>query len=201
MNIRTTLPWILATALAAGLLYREVAHRLEEGQVEEQPLGPMLITRMEHMGKLELVRYQVQEAIEYKRSNTFMPDERVLLLLAGEAVGCVDLRKLRAQDVRPIGQDSLLVVLPAPELCYYKIDHQRSRTYNMSTLKLLDQSDLVEQAYRKGEQQLKAKVLKGDLLLQTRQSAQHTLRPLLEQLSGKTVVLQFEQEKMPLRKG
>jgi hypothetical protein len=53
-----------------------------------------------------------------------------MLLAVGEVVGFIGFSKVTGEDVEITG-DSIHMVLPAPEICYCKIDHQRSRIYNV----------------------------------------------------------------------
>ena len=48
------------------------------------------------------------------------------MIVSGEATGCLDLTKIRLGDITE--KDSVLVVhLPEPEICSYKIDHSKSK--------------------------------------------------------------------------
>jgi hypothetical protein len=56
----------------------------------------------------------------------------------------------------------------------------------------LDESQLVSDAYRQAERQIKQSALTSGILAQTRANANQMLRPLLERVSGKKVSLQFD---------
>jgi hypothetical protein len=55
----------------------------------------------------------------------------------------------------------------------------------------LDQSQLVSDAYKKAERQVRQSALDGGILDQTRKNAHQLLAPLLEQISGKKIGLAF----------
>nr|GFB11358.1 hypothetical protein [Tanacetum cinerariifolium] len=60
-----------------------------------------VLTQVEALGRLELVRYRFKDVVEYKKSSKypFLPDAKAALIVGGEAVGCLDLRKIKPQDV------------------------------------------------------------------------------------------------------
>ena len=111
----------------------------------------------------------------------------LVLIVEGEAVGCIDLTNITPADVSQSG-DSLTLFLPAPELCGWKINHQRSRVYD-TQYTFLSEAQLVSEAYKQAEQQVRASALQSGILDQTRQNAVLLLRPLLNQLTGKRVGL------------
>jgi hypothetical protein len=55
----------------------------------------------------------------------------------------------------------------------------------------LDESKLVDKAYKQAEKQIRQSALNGGILEQTRQNASRMLLPLLSQLTGKKVGLLF----------
>lgn len=141
------------------------------------------------LGKLELVKYTFKDIVEHEQVNTFLPNANAILIVEGEATGCIDLTKISVNDITTEG-DSITVQLPKPELCTWKINHDRSRVYD-THFSFLDQSQLVSDAYRKAERQVRQSALDGGILDQTRQNANQILRPMLERVSGKKVGLTF----------
>lgn len=142
------------------------------------------------LGKLELVKYTFKDIVEHEQVNTFLPNANAILIVEGEATGCIDLTKITLTDITTEG-DSVTVQLPKPELCTWKINHDRSRVYD-THFSFLDQSQLVSDAYRKAERQVRQSALDGGILNQTRQNANQILRPMLERISGKKVGLTFQ---------
>lgn len=143
------------------------------------------------LGKLELVRYTFKDIVEHEQLNTFLPNANAVLIVEGEATGCIDLTKISLADITTDG-DSVTVRLPKPELCGWKINHDRSRVYD-TRFSFLDDAQLVSDAYRQAERQIRQSALNGGILLQTRQNADRMLRPLLTRLSGRRVGLVFRQ--------
>ena len=60
----------------------------------------LLIERIEAMGKLELVKYRFSDVVEHKNISQFLPEASVLLIIKADAVGCVDLTKVKQEDIQ-----------------------------------------------------------------------------------------------------
>ncbi|QJD77706.1 DUF4230 domain-containing protein [Spirosoma rhododendri] len=142
------------------------------------------------LGRLELVRYTFKDIVEHEQVNALLPNANAVLIVEGEATGCIDLTRVRAEDVQST-DDSITIRLPQPELCGWKVNHDRSRVYD-THFAFLDESQLVSDAYRQAEKQIKQSALTGGILMQTRQNADQLLRPLLARISGKKVGLRFD---------
>jgi hypothetical protein len=143
------------------------------------------------LGKLELVRYTFKDIVEHEQPNTFLPNANAVLIVEGEAMGCLDLTKISPADIT-IEDDSVTIRLPKPELCGWKINHDRSRVYD-TRFSFLNETQLVSDAYRQAERQIRQSALNGGILQQTRQNASRMLQPLLTRLSGRRVGLIFQQ--------
>ncbi|GAB4027957.1 DUF4230 domain-containing protein [Spirosoma koreense] len=141
------------------------------------------------LGKLELVKYRFKDIVEHEQVNTFLPNANAVLIVEGEATGCLDLTQISAMDITTTN-DSVIVQCPKPELCGWKINHERSRVYD-THFSFLNESQLVSDAYRRAEQQVRQSALNSGILEQTRQNADRMLRPLLERISGKKVRITF----------
>lgn len=141
------------------------------------------------LGKLELVKYTFKDIIDYEQPNTFLPNANAVLIVEGEAIGCIDLSRVTPADIVTTG-DSVTIKLPKPEICGWKINHDRSRVYD-TRFSFLNESQLVSDAYRQAERQIRQSALNGGILDQTRQNADKMLQPLLSRLSGRRVRLIF----------
>jgi ABC-type phosphate transport system auxiliary subunit len=138
------------------------------------------------MGKMELVNFQFRDVVESEIQKALLPNAKVLLVISGQSVGCIDLTKIKQQDIDLKG-DSLKIKLPLPEICVNKIDHSQSKVYDMSLFSLLDQSQLIDEAYKKAELQIKDSAMQMGIIEQTKQNADKILRPMFEKISGKKV--------------
>jgi len=150
----------------------------------------VLIERIEAMGKLELVKYRFSDVLEHKNISTFLPDASVLLIIKADAVGCIDLTKVKQEDIKVYG-DSVAMRLPQPEICYIKIDHKASRVYD-TKMAFFREADLVDEAYKNAEKEISAEVHKSDILQQTRTNALNVFTPLLKGLGYNKVSLSFD---------
>lgn len=158
---------------------------------DDKTTQSIVLKEVTSLGKLELVRYTFKDIVEHEQVNTFLPNANAVLIVEGEATGCIDLTQLGAADITTQG-DSVTVLLPKPELCGWKINHDRSRVYD-TRYSFLNESQLVSNAYRQAERQVRQSALNSGILDQTRRNADRILRPLLERLSGHKVRLIFHQ--------
>ncbi len=150
----------------------------------------LLIERIEAMGKLELVKYRFSDVLEHKNVSAYLPDASVLLIVKADAVGCVDLTKLSPQDIEVI-DDSVSIRLPAPEICYVKIDHEASKVYD-TKMAFFREATLVDEAFKSAEKEVYKEVRNSDILTQTKENAIHVFRPLLEGLGFSKIRVHFE---------
>lgn len=150
----------------------------------------LLVEKIEAIGKLELVRYQISDVLEHKVKTDFLPEATVLLIVKAEAVGCVDLTKLTKDDISFEG-DTAIVKLPDPEICYVKIDHKNSRVYD-TKMAFFREANLVDAAYKEAERKVTAEVKKSNILAQTKTNALSVLKPIIEGLGFKNVKVYFD---------
>lgn len=149
----------------------------------------VVLQEITSLGKLELVRYNFKDIVEQQITKQWLPDAKAILIVQGEAVGCVDLTQMDIADI-DAGQDTLVIHLPEPEVCYFKIDHDRSKVYN-TEYAFMEEAQLVQEAYKQAERQIRQSALDMGILEQTRENARKMLTPILERTSGKKVVLLF----------
>ena len=150
----------------------------------------VLLESIESMGKLELVKYRFSDVLEHKELSSFLPEASVLLIIKAEAVGCIDLSKLKATDVS-LSEDSVHIQLPKPEICYVKIDHKNSKVYD-TKMAFFREASLVDEAYKNAEQEIQNQVKKSDILDQTKINAAHVLRPLINGLGYQKIGISFQ---------
>lgn len=192
---RRLLPLLLLVALGV-FLWQKIGPTL----TGLNPLAPRepqvtvthntVLTQVEALGKLELVRYRFKDVVEYKKSARypFLPDAKAALIVGGEAVGCLDMRKIRPQDVTFEGDSVVRVVLPAPELCAFQVDHKQSRVFSTENTFFQD-AQVVDEAYRYAEAQVRRSALQSGILAETQRNAQQVLVPMLRTLTGRRVII------------
>lgn len=214
-----TLPWLL---LAVIILTLYLANHWPFGSKEEGEVHKIsthtVLQEVEALGRMELVKFHFSEILNYdylskgkvKESMLmgdydFDPDLSAVMVASGEAAGCLDFTSMKAQDIITVG-DTLYVHLPAPELCYYKLDLQNTRIIKITQegwwSRLFSDGEeekrVYDQAYKSAEEQIRITALQSGILDKTRENANLILKPMLEQLTKKQVVLVFEPGGDPL---
>ncbi len=160
-----------------------------------KPAEPVQVThntvlnKIEDLGRMELVRYNFKDVVEYKKEwSRWLPDSRSVLIVAGEAVGCIDMSQVQADDVEFTDQATITINLPEPEICYFRVDHSKSRVLHMENTYFQD-AELVDEGYKFAEKNVRTAALNSGILDQTAENADKVLKPMLEGLTGKKVVL------------
>ncbi|WP_076672435.1 DUF4230 domain-containing protein [Pontibacter indicus] len=148
-----------------------------------------ILTTVEELGRMELVRFNFKDVVEYEKEvSRWIPNSKVMLIVTGEAVGCVDFTKLTEQDIHFQGDSLVQISLPEPEVCYYKIDHNKSKVFSKENTYFQD-ADLVQESYRYAEANVKEAAINSGILQQTKVNAEKVLKPMLEEITGRKVVL------------
>src|ERR1700753_1930190 len=109
-------------------LFIYIKQQFSVSRIEVSETG--LVQKITSMGKLELVKYEMKDIVEQTEVHPILPDSKVLLLAVGEVTACIDLTKVKKGDITQ-RQDSVLVYLPQPEICYAKLDHDKSKVYDI----------------------------------------------------------------------
>jgi hypothetical protein len=158
----------------------------------------MLLQEVTAIGKLELVKYHFKDVVEYQKEQTdysiinrMLPKAKAVLIVSGEAIGCIDLTKITTNDISD-NKDTMYVYLPKPEMCVNKIDHQQSKVYDLANGYFVEQGKMVSDAYAAAETQIQQSALSMGILEQTNENAIKILGPMLEKIAGKKVVLRFK---------
>lgn len=205
-RLKRYFPWLLAIFMAWYIWN----HRQEWGNgtdgsrvTEVASRNTVILGQIEALGKLELVRYNFQEVTEVKELGKeylkifkVEPDAKAILITQGEAVGCLDLTRMTIRDLS-VSEDTIYLKLPEPELCYYKLNLEKTRLYSVETGFFTDRDKFIERAYQRAEQEIKQAALNSNILEQTRDNAHLMLKPMLEKATGKTVI--FQEEPPPVR--
>ncbi len=201
------LPWLLILILGIWIWLQKSDFLFEREAGKTETIQSVLLRETEAMGKIELVKYRMQQITEIHQArdqlkifgipvpHPFLTDTRAGLIGAGEAVGCIDLTQLSEEDLVTLN-DTLYVRLPAPEMCYYKLDLDKSRLYEFQNNYAPEEKTrmLVDSLYRKAERQIRTSALEMGILEETRMQAQTLLLPLFRNISSKEVVITFDLE-------
>lgn len=149
----------------------------------------MLTQQIEQLGNLEVVKYSIQDMMEYEKTRKWLPNSKAQIKIVGEVIACIDLTKIVPEDVYTEG-DSVSLILPIPEICHYKLDHSRSKVYNVE-YGLWETAELVDEAYMQAEQHLYTEALKMGISEQSRNNTIQVLTPLLKGLGFNRITIGF----------
>lgn len=150
----------------------------------------MILEQVEEIGKLELLKYNIRDIIEYKKERSWLPNSKTALIVVGEIVACIDLSKILRDDI-VIKNDSINLTLPLPEICYSKIDHTRSRVYDVK-YGLWEAHELVDEAYKEAETQIHNQTINMGIITDSKQSAIKILTSLLNSFGFKKISINFK---------
>lgn len=159
------------------------------GEDETETMHTVVLQEISSMGKLEVVKYNFKDVVEQEIVKMWLPNAKAILIVQGEAIGCVDLAKISMEDITS-DDENLVINMPEPELCVFKIDHSKSKVYN-TEYAFTDEAKLVQEAYKQAEKQIQKSALDMGILEQTEVNARKILTPMLEKASGKKVVIKF----------
>jgi hypothetical protein len=213
------LPWFLLMVVLITLYLSNYSLFPKEGKIEVID-STVILKEIEKLGKLELVKYNFKEIYDYKqlsegkivgnsilKIHDYTPDLNVVLVASGEAVGCIDLTKMDIEDVSQ-KNDTLIIFLPPPELCYYKLDLENTRIYSFKSAswwsKLFsddtEDEQVLQNAYRQTESRIEMAAYESGILPSTNEQARNMLKPMLETLSGKKVEIVTAIPSRPMRR-
>ena len=183
---------LVSSLVITGLLiflFFYIKHEFTTSRIEITESG--MVQKITSMGKLELVKYSMKDIIDQREIHPILPDSRVLFLAVGEVTACIDLTKVKRSDITQ-SKDSVVVFLPQPEICYAKLDHDKSKVYDIRGAWFQESAkNMVEDVYKLAEKKILDNAKEMNVLGTARQNAQLIFKPLLESISGKTVVLNF----------
>ncbi len=150
----------------------------------------MVLIQVEKLGKLELVKYNIRDVMEYKKIRQWLPNSKTALLIVGEVIACVDLTMIEKEDIMVFG-DSVSLLLPVPEICHFRVDHSRSRIYDVQ-YGLWDTPKLVDEAYQEAERQIYRQAIDMGIAAESHDNAIKILTPVLHALGFKKVSISFK---------
>lgn len=190
MRLLIRLLFIGLIATGAFFLWKKVSSFNIFGINEVETTHNIVLEKMQVLGQVELAKYSFRDVVEQKLVREFLPDPKAILIVQGEAIGCIDLQKITADNITTKG-DTLIIRMPEPELCNYKIDHKKSKIYH-TEYAFMNEQLLLDEAYKRAEDQIYETALQSGILEQTKKNAELVLKPLFENLTNKHVILQYE---------
>lgn len=157
----------------------------------------IVLQKIEELGSLELVKFNYNDVVEEAIKRKFLdidqlaPDSKVLLIIAGEATACIDLTKVQEDDIN-VGENVVKIVLPRPELCYVKIDHNRSKIYDANFTARLLNPELIDEGFKNAETRIRNDAIGYGILDQAKENARKILVPLFNEITHKKVTISFK---------
>ena len=189
---RVSLTLSFALVITGFLIFLFFYIKHEFSTTRTQVTEDVMVTRVIAMGKLELVKYVMKDVVEKKELHMILPDSKVLFVAVGEVTACIDLTKVKKGDISQ-SKDTVDITLPQPEICYVKLDHQKSRVYDVSGVWFPDKTRaMVEDVYQLAEKKMLTTATEMNLIGKARENAGLIFKPFLENISGKKVVIRFK---------
>nr|WP_294946937.1 DUF4230 domain-containing protein [uncultured Mucilaginibacter sp.] len=188
-RVSITMVFLLVIVASVIFMFFYIKHQFATQTEVNQDI---MVSKITAMGKLELVKYSMKDVIEKKELHTILPDARVLFVGVGEVTACIDLTKVKKEDITQT-KDSVLLTLPNPEICYVKLDHQKSRVYDVSGVWFPDKAKtMVEDVYKIAEKKMLTTAGEMNLLGKAKENAALIFVPFLQNVTSKKVLLKFK---------
>lgn len=179
--------FVMGGLFGAALTYSLMKEEPEEVSISHS----VVIDKIESMGRLEVVKYNIQDIIEYKKMRQWLPNAKTALLINGEIVACIDLTKI-TEDRVALSGDSIVLYLPEPQVCHVKVDHARSKVYDM-TYGLWETTALMDEAYKHAEKELIRQSKNLDFKEKAKENATLVLTPMLHAFGFKHITIMYDE--------
>ncbi|WP_018343349.1 DUF4230 domain-containing protein [Cytophaga aurantiaca] len=184
------LPWALISVLAGYIYFTHTSFFSSDDTEDKiEVTNNIIIEKIELLGKLELCKFYMKDIVEHKViAPWYDKNSKVILIISGEAVGCIDLRKIDSTAVQ-ITDKQVIITLPPAEICTFKVDHQASKIYDIETGFFEDDKKIIDKAYQLAEAEIQNSAKKMGIEKQTRLNAEIILKPFLAGITDKEIVL------------
>lgn len=181
---------ILISGILIGFLLAYLFRGNNKNEIQSEISHTMIVEKIESLGNLEVLKYSIQDIMEYKKVRQWLPNAKAALLVSGEVICCVDLTKIKPEDIYVSG-DSVRLQLPSPEICHTKIDHSKSRVYDIN-YGLWETTEIVDAAYKSAEKQLHERALELDMESKSRDNTVNLLKPILSSMGFEHILITFK---------
>ncbi len=151
----------------------------------------LTVEKIEKIGKLELVKINIKDVIEQTKAREFyLPDAKAVLIVSGEVFAGIDLEKVKKEDVVDSGT-KISITLPKPEIILSKVNHEKSKVYNVEWGGFSTAS-LVDEAYKNAELKIIEEAAETGYEEACKKMAKALLLPIFSELSGKETIILFK---------
>jgi nucleoside-triphosphatase THEP1 len=149
------------------------------------------VEKIENLGKMELVKVNIKDVVEQtKERPLFLPNAKAILIIAGEVFAGIDFEKVKREDIVDSGTQ-VTVTLPKPEILLSKVNHEKSKVYNVNWGGF-STAELVDEAYKNAELIIIEEAGKTGYEETCKNNARALLTPMFRELSGKDVEIHFK---------
>jgi hypothetical protein len=162
---------------------------------------PAVIGAVRALARLETVAFHMERVIDMRDRQThlfglFASEDAVLLVAAVDVIAGIDLSGVREGDLRVDRTRGVVhLVLPPPVILSSRLDTDRTYVHSRTTDALaLSAPTLETRARQEAEHTLRQAALDAGVLLRARESAERTVRTLLEGLGAREVTIAFRSE-------
>jgi hypothetical protein len=186
------LPWLLICLLGVYIYIssRSFLGGLVDTEKKIEITNNIIVEKIELLGKLELCKFYIKDIVEHKViAPWYDKNSKVVLIISGEAIGCIDLRKIDSSSVQ-VTDTQVIITMPAAEICNFKVDHQTSKIYDIETGFFEDDKKIIDKAYQLAEVEIQKSARKMGIEKQTRLNAEIILKPFLSAMTDKEIVFQ-----------
>jgi hypothetical protein len=175
---------VTGSGVVGIILYRQITEKSKSEHL-------LSVDKIEKMGKLELVKINIKDVVEQTKERPFyLPNAKAVLIIAGEVIAGIDLEKVKKEDVIDSGT-RVIVSLPKPEILMSKINHEKSKIYNIDWGGF-STADLVDEAYKNAELTIIDEAATTGYEETCRNNALALLTPIFREISGKDVEILFK---------
>lgn len=164
-----------------------------KGSTPQQDKSEHLLTveKIEKIGKLELVRMSIRDVVEQTNKRPFyLPNAKAVLIISGEVFAGIDLEKVKQGDIIDTG-NIVRVTLPKPEIILSKVDHKKSKVYDVQWGGF-STAELVDEAYKAAEIKIIEEATAIGFEETCKNTAKSLLSPLFREIAGKDVEITFK---------
>ncbi|MBN1399170.1 MAG: DUF4230 domain-containing protein [Bacteroidetes bacterium] len=175
---------VCGSGIVGIVLYRSITQKFRSEHL-------LSVEKIEKMGKLELVKVNIKDVLEQTGERPFyLPNAKAVLIIAGEVIAGIDLEKVQKEDISDSGTE-LTITLPKPEVLMSKVNHEKSKIYNIEWGGFSTAS-LVDEAYKAAERRIIEEALNTGYEETCKNNARTLLTPIFREISGKEINILFK---------
>ena len=194
---------VLVALIVGLLMVREAAQTAQEGAERVREWGQELlkestptiranpatiIHEVQALSRLETVSYSVEKVVTVEKNQQGLADlmgldEKLLFVAHGKVIAGIDLGKIRLEDITITEDNTVILVMPEPEIFIATLDNEQSYVYDhergMLNRVFEEQSDMETLARQAAEDAIEEAAIEDGILDTARANGQNYLRAFL----------------------